>query len=95
MSCMTILFLKLEITRSGIRPHIKVGCQPGDCIWSLQFSSGVCVGIYGITYSLYHPQGSLFITSSRESYCMYTIHTQKRERKGGGGGGGSLFINRY
>ena len=37
----------------------KVGCQPGDCIWSLQSSSGVCVGMYGLTYgltySLYHP----------------------------------------
>ena len=33
----------------------KVGCQPGDCIWSLESSSGVCVGIYGLTYSLYHP----------------------------------------
>ena len=33
----------------------EVGCQPGDCIWSLQSSSGVSVGIYGLTYSLYHP----------------------------------------
>ena len=35
-----------------------MGCQPCDCIWSLQFSSGVCVGIYWITYSLYHPGGT-------------------------------------
>ena len=35
----------------------KVGCQSGDCIWSLRFSSGVCVGTYGLTYSLYHPRG--------------------------------------
>ena len=34
----------------------KVGCQPGDCIWSLESSSGVCVGKYGLTHSLYHPQ---------------------------------------
>ena len=33
----------------------KVGYQPGDCIWSLQSSSGVCVSTYG--YSLYHPGG--------------------------------------
>ena len=51
MSCMTMLFLNLQITRSDIRSHI-VGCQPGDCIWSLQCSSGVCVGTYGLTYSL-------------------------------------------
>ena len=35
----------------------KVDCQPGDCIWSLQSSSWICVGIYGLTYSLYHPRG--------------------------------------
>ena len=28
-------FLILQITRSDIRPHMKVGCQPGDCIWLL------------------------------------------------------------
>ena len=50
MSCMTILFLKLQITRSDIRPH-KVGCQSGDYIWSVQFSLVVYVGIYGITLS--------------------------------------------
>ena len=39
----------------------KVGCQPGDfCIWSLQSSSRVCVGIYGLTYSLYHPRGLIY-----------------------------------
>ena len=25
----------------------KVGCQPGDCIWLLQSSSWVCMGMYG------------------------------------------------
>ena len=34
----------------------KVGCPPGDCIWSLQSSSGVCVGMHGLMYSLYHPR---------------------------------------
>ena len=33
----------------------KVGCQLGDCIWSLY--SGDCVGMYEFTYSFYHPQG--------------------------------------
>ena len=40
VSCMTILFENLQITRSDIWPH-KVGRQPGDCIWSLFASSGV------------------------------------------------------
>ena len=35
----------------------KVGCQPGDCIWSLKSYSGVCVGMYELTYSLYHQWG--------------------------------------
>ena len=34
-----------------------MGCQPGACIWSLQSSSGICVGMYRLTYSLYHPRG--------------------------------------
>ena len=36
----------------------KVGCQPGDCVLSLWSSSGVCVGMYGLTHSLYHPRGA-------------------------------------
>ena len=35
----------------------RVGRQHGDCIWLLQSSSGVSVGIYLVTYSLYHPWG--------------------------------------
>ena len=27
----------------------KVSCQPGDCKWPLLCSSGVCVGMYGLT----------------------------------------------
>ena len=37
----------------------KVGCQPGDRTWSLFSSSGFRVGIYGLTYSLYSPWGSI------------------------------------
>ena len=33
----------------------KVGCQPGECIWSLSSSLEVCVAMYALTYSLYHP----------------------------------------
>ena len=42
----------------------KMGCQPGVCIWSLQYSSEVWVGIYGLTYSLMTPEG----TSGRGYY---------------------------
>ena len=52
VSCMTILFINLQVTRSDIRLHIK---------WVVRLviayghysSSGVCVGMYGLTYSLY------------------------------------------
>ena len=39
----------------------KVGCQPGACIWSLQYSSGVCLGMYGLTYSRITPEGTVYV----------------------------------
>ena len=36
----------------------KMVCHPSDCWWPLESSSGVCVGMYRLTYSL-HPQGYL------------------------------------
>ena len=61
VSCMTMFFFFLKLANHQIRHQAthKVGCQPGDCIWSLYFSAGVWVGtyMYGLTYSLYHPQG--------------------------------------
>ena len=37
----------------------KMGCQPGDSSWIglLWYTSGVCVVIYRLSYSLYHPWG--------------------------------------
>ena len=56
MSCVTILFLNLKITRSDIRPYIK-----WLSVWWLHMVTliflRVCVGMYGLTYSLYHPRG--------------------------------------
>ena len=49
---MTILFFKLANSQSRRQATHKMGWQPGVCIWSLQYSSGVWVGIYGLTYSL-------------------------------------------
>ena len=43
-------FSRLANHQIRIQAVNKVGCQPGDCIWSLQSSSGVCVGMYGLTY---------------------------------------------
>ena len=37
----------------------QIGCQPGDCIWSLKSSSGVCECMYLLRYSLYHSRGFL------------------------------------
>ena len=54
-------FYKLANHQTRHQTTQKVGCQPGDCIWLLQCSPGVCVGIYGLTYSLYHPRGNWII----------------------------------
>ena len=42
----------------------KVGCQPGACIWSFQYSSGVCVGMYGLTYSRITPEETVYLCCS-------------------------------
>ena len=35
-----------------------MGCQPGDFAYDhFNLPPGLCVGIYGLTYSLYHPEG--------------------------------------
>ena len=49
-------FLNLQIIRSDIRPHIKWAGSLVIAYGHFQSSSGVCVGIYGLTYSLYHPR---------------------------------------
>ena len=56
MSCMTILFINLQITRSDIRAH-KVGCQPGAAYGHFNLPQVVCVGVYGLTNSLRQPLG--------------------------------------
>ena len=51
----------------------KVGCQPGDCTWSLQSSSGVCVGMYGLTYSLYHPRADTHQEVGQHTDVNFTV----------------------
>ena len=50
-------FSKLVNHQTRHQATHKMGCQPGDCIWSLQSSSGVCMGMYELKYSHYHPWG--------------------------------------
>ena len=71
-----MLCLNLQITRSDMRPH-KVGSQTGDCTWSLYSSSGVCVCMYGLTYSLYRPWGCLTMekdASQRRMHITRILH---------------------
>ena len=66
---MIILFISKckSADHADIRTHICVGCQPGDFAYDhFQTSSGLCVGIYGLTYSLYHPEG----LSNFSKYCL-------------------------
>ena len=50
--------------------NYKVGCQPGDCIWSLRLSSGVCVRMYGLTYSHFTVDFDLYIQSYNTKNCQ-------------------------
>ena len=53
------LFFACKTHQSRYQVTSKMGCQPGGCGWLLLSSSGVCVGMYGLPYSLYHPRGQL------------------------------------
>ena len=61
MSCMTILFLKLQIARSDIKWAVSLVIANGQ----FNFPQGLSVGIYEITYSLCHPE-DLFVWTSTE-----------------------------
>ena len=52
---MAILYYMFADHQIRHRAACKMGSQPGDCRWPLYSDSGVCVGIYGLTYSLYNP----------------------------------------
>ena len=55
---MTILFISKCKSEDQTQGHTLSGLSAWwFCIWSLQSSSGLCVGKYGLTYSLYHPEG--------------------------------------
>ena len=57
MSCMTIFFINKCKSADQTSGHTQSGLSAWwFCIWSLQYSSRVCVGIYGLTYSLLSPQ---------------------------------------
>ena len=62
VACMTILFRDVQISRSDIRPHIKWAVSLVILHMVFYSSSGVCVGMYGLTYSFYHPEGSPYRT---------------------------------
>ena len=55
---MTILSVFSKLANHQIRHQAKgkMDCQTGDCWWSLWSSSVVCVAMYWLIYSLYHPQ---------------------------------------
>ena len=67
-------FLNLQITRSDIQTTHKVGCQPSACIWSLYLPQGF-VGMYGLTYSLYHPEG-LWVSQCPGTCTKYSVHLE-------------------
>ena len=58
MSCMTILFLNLQITRSDIRPHTKLAVSLVIAYGHFNLPQRFVWGMYGLAYSLYHPRGT-------------------------------------
>ena len=49
-------FLCLQNYRIRHQPMHNIGCQPSDCRWQIVICR-VCLGMYGLTYSLYYPEG--------------------------------------
>ena len=60
MSCMTILFSKLANHQIGHQVAVthKLGCQPGDIIWSLLIFLGGSCGYVWINILTYHPKAN-------------------------------------
>ena len=52
-------YKQVQISRSDIRPHIKWAVSLVILHMVTSMSLQGCVGIYGLTYSLYHPRGYL------------------------------------
>ena len=52
-------FSKLANNQIRHQATHRVDCQPGDSYGHTKSSSGVCVGMYVLTYSLYRPEGGL------------------------------------
>ena len=76
-------FSKFAIHQIRHQATHKVGCQPGDYIWSLESSSGLCVGMYELTYSLCHSRGvkTIRTTETTDSFatkkCSYIVYVMQ------------------
>ena len=88
VSCTTILLVNFQIVRSDIRTHIKVGCQPGDCISfmiTLIFLGGMCgyvwVNIHTIAHRICNGQkhnitNARSVTLQRHLPSITTVHQE-------------------
>ena len=54
-------FLNWQITRSDIRPDTKWAISLLIAYGYFNHPQGFYVGIYGLTYSLYHPRGEFVL----------------------------------
>ena len=53
----TFKYKQVQISRSDIRPHIKWAVSLVILHMVTSIFLGLCVGMYGLTYSLHHPEG--------------------------------------
>ena len=70
-------FLNLQIPRSDIRPDIKLDVSLVIEYGQFNLPRGFCVGMYGLTYSLYHPRGkqrkAQSIALKTSAFCFISI----------------------
>ena len=79
MSCMPILYLKLHITRSDIRAHIKWAVRLVVAYGHFNLPRGFVWVFIGLTYSLYHPRYDRmyfpsFIVACLSIFCFVNLY---------------------
>ena len=69
-------YKQVQISRSDTRPHIKWAVSLVILHMITSIFLRACVGIYGLTYSLYHPEGIILgaeITEVNLSAFVYRL----------------------
>ena len=75
MSCMTMLFLNLEITTSDITPHKKLAVSLVIAHGHLIFLRGLCGYVWVNILTLSSPRGDFLVVTIHSKSCsVFKIH---------------------